>query len=151
MFINRRWWHEFGLMPVLGSAFLAAPLPGAPAIAQDSRMTVELNKLEDDAAGGCRAFFLFRNATDTAFEGFEMSLAILNRGGVIDRLLTIDAAPLPAARTTLKLFEIPGIACDDLSEILLHEMPSCRPQNAEEFDCFPLLALESRAAAALVK
>ena len=39
-----------------------------------------------------------------------MSLAIFDASGVIDRLLSIDAAPLPAARTTLKLFEIPDIA-----------------------------------------
>ena len=80
-----------------------------------------------------------------------MSLAILDTGGVIDRLLTIDAAPLPSARTTLKLFEIPEIACEAISEILLHELASCKPQNAEETDCFPFLDLVSRTSAGLVK
>ncbi|MGB3246766.1 MAG: hypothetical protein WBB25_19695 [Sulfitobacter sp.] len=114
-------------------------------------MTVELNKFEAAENAGCRAFFLFRNQTEKSFEGFEMSLAILNTDGVIDRLLTIDAAPLPAARTTVKLFEIPQIACADISEVLLHELASCRPQNEEETDCFPFLDLVSRTSAALVK
>ena len=119
--------------------------------AGEDRLTVELNKFEANDEGGCRAFFLFRNQTDLTLEGFEMSLAILDTSGVIDRLLTIDAAPLPAARTTLKLFEVPDIKCTAISEILLHELSSCRPQNAEEMDCFPIIDLVSRTDAALVK
>lgn len=121
------------------------------ASAQTSGLTVELNKVEASDTGGCSAFFLFRNETNNSFDGFEMSLAILDTQGVIDRLLSIDAAPLPVSRTTLKLFEIPEIACEDISEILLHDLTSCRPQNGDEMDCFPILTLHSRAAAALVK
>lgn len=130
-----------------GAACLAAV--GAAAAAE-GRLTVELNKFEE-VEGGCRSFFLFRNRTGMAFEGFELSLAILTADGVIDRLLTIDAAPLPADRTTLKLFEIPEIACSAIGEVLLHDIASCRPQNAEETDCFAFLELSSKTAAPLVK
>lgn len=123
----------------------------APARAEPGKLTVELNKLEQTEGGGCQAFFLFHNQTGKAFSGFEMSLAILDTKGIIQRLLTIDAAPLPADRTSLKLFEIPKTQCGDVSEILLHEMPSCKPQNGAEMDCFPLLDLTSRAAAKLEK
>ena len=119
--------------------------------AQDKQLVVELNKFEASDAAGCRAFFLFRNQTGKAFEGFEMSLAILDGDGVIDRLLNIDAAPLPVARTTLKLFEIPETSCDDISEILLHAIDTCKPQNEENMDCFPLVSLVSRTSAPLVK
>lgn len=119
--------------------------------AQDQQLTVELNKFEVSDTGSCQAFFLFRNKTGKAFEGFEMSLAIINRDGIIDRLLNIDAAPLPVARTTLKLFEIPQISCSDVSEILLHAIDICKPQNEENIDCFPLVNLVSRASVALVK
>ena len=135
---------------VLGIAVLAGLFAG-PVAAQDSRLTVELNKVEDAETGGCRAFFLFRNATDTTFEGFEMSLAILDAGGVIDRLLTVDAAPLPAARTTLKLFEVPELGCAQISEVLLHDVATCKPQNADEIDCFAIMDLVSRTQAAFVK
>lgn len=138
----------------LGAAALAAlTTVGGPARAEAHQdgLTVELNKFEQIDTGGCRAYFLFRNRTDMSFEGFEMSLAILDGDGVIDRLLAIDAAPLPVARTTLKLFEIPEIACDNISEILLHELTSCRPQNSEEMDCFPMLGLDSKTSSPLVK
>lgn len=124
---------------------------GPHAGAAQERLTVELNKLEPADGGGCQAFFLFRNGTSLNLEAFEMSLAVLDADGVIDRLLTIDAAPLPASRTTLKLFEIPELGCDGISEILLHEITACRPQNAEDVDCFGIIDLTSRAGAALVK
>lgn len=134
------------------AALLTIAVFAHPSMAQDqAKLTVELNKFEDNEAGGCRAFFLFRNKTEQTFEGFEMSLAILDGQGVIDRLLTIDAAPIPATRTTLKLFEVPELACADISEFLLHELASCRPQNEAEMDCFPILDLKSRTSAALVK
>ncbi len=134
------------MLAVIGAASLA----WSPAAAAGGRLTIELNKFEQAAEGGCRAFFLFRNGTDMTLTGFEMALAILDRNGVIDRLLTIDAAPLPAGRTTLKLFEIPETRCDAIGEILLHDIASCQPQNADPVDCFPFLDLVSRAGVAMV-
>jgi len=122
----------------------------APEAALDGPLVVELNKLEE-GEGACRAFFLFRNDTGRSFEGFEMSLALLDTSGVIDQLLTVDAAPLPVARTTLKLFEFPDVACGEIAELLLHEVGACRPQNGDELDCFAFMELGSRADAALVK
>ena len=136
---------------LLGAGLVTVLLMPAAAQAQGNMLTVELNKFEPAETGGCRAFFLFRNQSGKAFEGFEMSLAILDGQGVIDRLLNIDAAPLPVARTTLKLFEIPEIGCDNISEILLHAIDTCKPQNEDNTDCFPMVSLVSRTSAPLVK
>lgn len=130
---------------------IALTLMAASAQADEGRLAIELNKFEPAESGGCRAFFLFRNQTDNSFEEFEMSLAILDGNGVIDRLLSIDAAPLPVQRTVLKLFEIPEIDCSNISEILLHDLPACKPQNAEPLDCYPLLALDSKTTASLAQ
>ncbi len=129
---------------------LAAILYISPrAYAQEGKLVVELNKLEE-IDNGCRSFFLFRNGAETTLSGFEMSLAILDTDGVIDRLLTIDAAPLPANRTTLKLFEISDISCARIGEILLHEITTCEASGGEAPDCFGMLGLRSRADAQLV-
>ena len=130
---------------------MATMLASQPLWAEDGKLGIEVNKFEEIAGGGCRAYFLFQNNTPTSFEGFEMSLAIFDKAGTIDRLLSIDAAPLPVARTTLKLFEIPQIACANIGQILLHDVPVCKPQNAENTDCYPLITLNSRTSAALVK
>ncbi len=135
---------------VRGIAIAAALAAAGTAVAEEPRLLAELNKFEEVEAG-CRSYFLFRNPTETAFAEFELSLAILDSDGVIDRLLTIDAAPLPAGRTTLKLFEIPDIGCNRIGEVLLHDISACVPQNAEPIDCFPLLDLSSKTSAPLIK
>lgn len=139
------------IIPTVLSSCIAFSALLAPAHAQDANLTVELNKFEEVDGGGCRTFFLFRNKTGKSFEAFEMSLAILNTDGIIDRLLTIDASPLPVARTTLKLFEVPETACSNISEILLHAIESCKPQNEDEMDCWPVIDLVSRTSAPLVQ
>ena len=142
--------HAGLALAALAAVSLALGAVSGPATAEERQLTIELNKFEEAEDGACRAFFLFRNDTGLTLTGFEMSLAILDADGIIDRLLTIDAAPLPAARTTLKLFEIPGTRCGAISEILLHDIPACQPQNAPAMDCFPLLELVSRTDAAMV-
>lgn len=133
------------------AAALAAALGAAGAAwAGEAKVSVELNKLES-FEGGCRSYFLFRNRTALTLSEFEMSLAILDGGGVIDRLLTIDAAPLPAERTTLKIFEIPDIGCDNVGELILHDIAACGAPNEEAVDCFALIELSSLAPAPLVK
>lgn len=135
---------------LLGAVAVFSHILAAPVFGQESKLIVELNKFEEGDTKSCQAFFLFRNNTGMTFEGFEMSLAILDSNGIIDRLLTIDAAPLNASRTALKLFEIPDIRCDAISEILMHDIGTCKPQNADEIDCFPLIELISRTNAKLV-
>ena len=137
-----------GLAGLALATLMLAPLP---VWAQAGRLGVEINKMEPADNGGCRVFFLFRNGTGETFERFEMSLALFDTKGVIDRLLTIDASPLPPARTTLKLFEVPGLACDAVSEVLLHEIPACTVANRPGADCFALIDLGSKAPAALVQ
>lgn len=113
-------------------------------------LSVELNKL-DTADTSCQAFFLIRNEAGMSFEALELSFAILDTDGIINQLLTVNAAPVPVARTSLKLFELPNISCPQIGELLLHDIPACTPQNAEPRDCFPLITLSSRAAVPLSK
>jgi len=131
------------------AATLAA-LPLAPAAAQQGTegLSVELNKLET-IESGCRAYFLFRNGLGRAVSAYELSLAILDPEGVIDRLLTVEAAPLPPDRTTLKIFEFPDLACDGVGEIIVHDISACAAADGGALDCWAETALASRAAAPL--
>lgn len=121
----------------------------SPGFAEEGRLTVELNKFETSETGTCQAYFLFRNEMEATVQGFEMSIAVLDTDGVIDRLLSVDAAPLPVARTTLKLFEIPEIGCDAISELLVHDIPNCALANSDVSDCFGLVTWKSLTATRL--
>ena len=143
--MNRR-----ALFLLAAALVLAATVTAGPAQADEKRLVVELNKFEP-LEGACRTFFLFRNATAHDFESFEMSLAVLDRDGVIDQLLTVQAAPLPAERTTLKLFEIPDLQCDRIGEVIVHEIPQCAVAGGAAVDCYEVLSLVSLTDASLVK
>ena len=138
-----------GFGTIFAAGFIG--LMGSEIRAQDKRLTIELNKLEVADDGACRALFLFRNQSGFSLDGFEMSLAVVNDSGVIDRLLTLDAAPIPIARTTLKLFEIPETDCGSIGEMIMHDVTSCEPQNAEPIDCYEIIDLTSRSDATLTK
>ena len=66
-------------------------------------------------------------------------------------MMAVDASPLPVERTTLKLFEFPDVACSEISQLLLHEVGACRPQNDEELNCFDFMVLDSKTSATLVQ
>ena len=132
-----------------GAVCVIMALSNGPVWAEGG-LTVELNKLAPSETS-CEAFFLFRNPTSAHLEGFELSLAVLDQSGVIDSLLTIDAAPIPAERTSLKLFEIPVASCDAISEIILHDIPVCDVANQGAQNCYDLVTLTSRAPVPLVK
>ena len=139
-----------GARAVLMLIGLVPPGMAAAAAETNDRLNVELNKFEA-FAGGCRTFFLIRNPSEQAFTAFDMSLAILDRDGRIDRLLTVDAAPIPAGRTSLKLFEIADADCTAIGQVLLYEIGSCATAKETPGDCFALVDLRSRAGAPLVK
>lgn len=139
------------LILLISCTLFLGTVGAVPVSAEEGRLGIELNKLEETDAGACRAMFLFRNGTTFSLSGFEMSLAVINSDGIIDRLLTLDAAPLPKARTTLKLFEIPERSCDGMSEMIMHDITTCTPQNGTEIDCYDVIELGSRSAVALTK
>jgi len=118
--------------------------------ADNGKLVVELNKFEG-IESACRAFFLFRNGTRHSFSAFELSLAVLNGKGVIERLLTLEAAPIPAERTTLKLFEIPDTQCGQIGEIILHDIAKCDAPDSQSLQCYDMIELRSLANAPLVK
>jgi hypothetical protein len=140
------WWRTAAVAVALATVAAFWPFDARA----EQRLVVELNKLES-FDGGCRTFFLLRNAGGEAFQSLDMSLAVLDGDGRIDRLLTVDAAPVPADRTSLKLFEIPDVACDGVGELLLYEIGACATGSDDGGDCFDRVELRSRASIPFVK
>lgn len=135
------------LLPILALALTAAT---ASASAQPPALTIELNKLAP-VEGGCRAFLVFRNTTDSAFSEFKLDLVMFDTAGVIAKRMALDPAPLPAEKTTVKLFDIQGVACADLGQVLMNEVMACADQSGARSDCTDLIESTSRGAVALVK
>jgi hypothetical protein len=134
----------------LAAAFLLAAAPALAQSAPTPKVGVELNKLEDQEKG-CRAYFVFDNASATNFESFKLDLVMFSSEGVIARRLAVEAAPLRAEKKTVKLFDIAGMSCASIGQVLLNDVLTCRDQTGEQQDCITRVAVGSRVSAALVK
>lgn len=122
----------------------------ASGIATADGLSIELNKLEPQD-GACRAYLVFDNSDGPALENLQLDLILFDQAGVIARRLAVDTGPLRAAKTSVKLFDIADLPCNDIRRILVNEVLDCRDASGLKDDCIERLTLSSRADAQLVK
>ena len=134
---------------VLALSLLFGVLPAAAEEAE-AQVRVELNKLEE-MQGACRAYLLFENATESAFDALKLDLVMFGPDGVVAKRLAVEGAPLPVGKTSVKLFDIKGLDCTEIGQILLNDLIACRDAQGERSDCGKLLAPSSRAAVGFIK
>lgn len=132
------------------SLLLGLMLLVACALAMADGLSIELNKLEPQG-GACRAYLVFDNSEGPALENLQMDLILFDQAGVIARRLAVDTGPLRAAKTSVKLFDIADLPCNDIRRILVNEVLDCRDAAGLKDDCIERLTLSSRADAQLVK
>jgi len=152
---------------VAAAAALACAAPGAQS-AEDTAdgsadgdqagVDIELNKLEPSGAA-CRAYLVFQNRTDRSFDPYKLDLVMFDGEGVIAKRLAVEAGPLPAGKTSVKLFDINGLGCGNIDRILLNSVMACGSAGAGDGgggggdapDCTALAQPSSRAKVAFLK
>jgi hypothetical protein len=131
-------------MVTMGLALAPAQAADVPALA------VELNKLETYEKG-CRSYVVITNTSETGYQAVKLDLVLFQPDGIISRRFAVDLAPLKAAKTTVKLFDIEGLACDKIASLLVNDVLECRSDAGPVADCLSLMALTSVAGAPLTK
>ena len=111
---------------------------------------LELNKLEPNE-GYCRAYFLFSNADAQRYEDVKFDIAIFDNQGIVLKRLAISAGTLRTGKRTLMLFDIDGLKCGDIGEVLVNDMLSCQAGGKPVADCIDLVSVSSKAGAKVVK
>ena len=139
--------RAFGLaLAALGLILLAGPAPAAAA-----GLSIELNKVEDNA-GSCLASLVVQNGLGHTLDRFSLDLYVFDSAGVIARQVLLDMAPLRNDKTTVARFSLIQRPCGEISRILVNAVPSCRSEETgEELDCLDNLAVSSRSEVGLVK
>jgi hypothetical protein len=118
--------------------------------AQEHGIGVELNKLEP-AGEACRAYLVFENRTATAYDPFKLDLVMFDSEGVIAKRLAVEAGPLPAGKTSVKLFDINGLGCESIRRILLNSVMACDTAEETQPDCTGLAKPSSRTEVTFIK
>ena len=84
-----------GVVGAVLAVGLAVGATSGASAQEKTAISIELNKLEP-LEGSCRAYFVVRPEGTTEYREFKMELLVFDTGGVIQKWLAIDAAPLRA-------------------------------------------------------
>ncbi|MCC7274594.1 MAG: hypothetical protein IT561_18140 [Alphaproteobacteria bacterium] len=129
----------------------AAAVAALPARAAEPPVLVELNRLEERGAD-CRAYLVLENRGKAAFDAYKLDLVVFDKGGVVARRLALDVGPLRAEKRGVKVFDLAGLGCADVSSVLVNDVIECGGKDqAKDQDCVALLEVRSRTAAKLTK
>jgi hypothetical protein len=123
------------------AAFAEGDGAAAPDIAAGS-ITIELNKVEQ-TKDACRAYLLFENPTKAEFTDFRLDLVLFDKSGVISRRVAVDASPLRADKSVVKLFDLANLQCDKVSRVLLNDITPCKAGGKSRSDCVDLVSVRS--------
>jgi len=134
---------------VLAVGLTAGLAAGAQAEGK-SAINIELNKLEP-LEGSCRAYFVVRPEGSSEYKAFNMELLVFDTDGIIQKWLAIDAAPLRAGKTSVKLFDVSGVSCDKIGSILLNDVTACADASGDIANCVDRINPSSKAKAKFYK
>lgn len=127
-----------------------AVLSPVAAVAAEPTVSVELNKLKPNGEA-CRAYLVVKNDAGAAFETLKLDLVLFDTDGIVARRLAVETAPLPAGKTSLKVFDVAGQPCDGIGRVLLNDVLACRDNGGERTDCLGLVAPTARGAVPFIK
>jgi hypothetical protein len=131
------------LLPFLLAASMLAAV--GPAMAQQQQqLRIELNRLEPQQQG-CRVWLVLGNSGSEALDTLRLDLVLFGRDGVVARRVAVEAGPLPAEKTSVRLFDLSGLPCEGVGMVLLNDLLACNGTEAPaRASCLGRLALASR-------
>jgi hypothetical protein len=126
----------------------------------EAPILLQLNKLEPlpEDGPGCRVFFVVRNLNAEPIRQLRLDLVLFGTDGVIARRLALDLAPLAAHKTSVRLFDLKGLPCDEIGRVLINDVLACQdgttsstPSDQQRQGCLDRLSVSSLAKAPLTK
>jgi hypothetical protein len=132
---------------LLAAAALFGPLlaPEGRAAEPGGTLRVELNRLEPREGGACRVWLVLGNRGAEGLDPVRLDLVLFGRDGIVARRVAVDVGPLPAGRTQARIFDLPGLDCGTVGQILLNDLLACGGTEPAARDaCMDRLSLASR-------
>ena len=143
--------------PWLAAAVISAALSGV-ALAQDAAPDTETDtdtgtapalKVELNSAspldGACRLTFMATNGTGVDVDKLVLETVLLTTDGVVDRLTLFDLQALPANRPRVRQFDVSGLDCGSLGQVLINGIQTCDGEGLDPATCTDELDLSTRA------
>lgn len=111
---------------------------------------MQLNSLEPNNEA-CRVCLVLENGTASAFDMLKLDLVMFDADGVVAKRLAVETAPLPAGKTSLKVFDIDGLPCERVGRVLPNDVMACADAAGAHDDCLALVAPAARGSVAFIE
>lgn len=129
---------------------LAAALASASGIATAQEqaakpaLALELNAAQPSQKG-CRLTFVVANGLGAELSKAAFEIALFNEVGVVDTLTVLDFKELPAGKTKVTRFDLPGLDCAKISRVLVNRATDCAGEGVDPAACMRQLAPSTKA------
>lgn len=132
---------------LLISAMLsAAAVTGAAAqeAAKAKGLDIELNALAASQKG-CLFTFVAGNGFEQNVSKVSFEFVIFNDKGTVERLALLDFRDLPAGKSKVRQFDVPGIKCETVKNLLINDAPVCEGEGLDKGRCMDGIVTRSKA------
>lgn len=120
--------------PALGETSVPAPNSKAT-------LTIELNSTEQlDTA--CRLTFTAKNSSEQNLSAVVLETVLFGTDGAVITLTLFDFQDLPTSKPRVRQFDMAGITCDSIGQILINGVATC--DGSTPTACQDALTLSSR-------
>ncbi|MFT4159712.1 hypothetical protein [Shinella sp.] len=134
---------------LLSSMLAAAAVSGAAAQeAAPKGLDVELNALAASQKG-CLFTFVAANGFQQNVSKVSFEFVIFNDKGTVERLALLDFRDLPAGKSKVRQFDVPGIKCEAVKNLLINDAPVCEGEGLDKARCMDGIVTRSKASAGL--
>ncbi|MCA1367874.1 hypothetical protein I6F15_10730 [Bradyrhizobium sp. BRP14] len=131
----------------LSSAVAVLLIAGAAA-AQDSApagLTVELNEIAPSEKG-CKLTFVAGSALAQSLSKVSFEFVLFDQEGRVERMAVLDFRDLPAGKTKVRQFDLPGTKCEAVKSLLINDAPACVGEGVDKAACMTGLKTGSKSA-----
>lgn len=133
---------------VLLSTVMLCVAAGSASAEAAGGLEIELNALESSQKG-CKFTFVAGNGSAADVSKVSFEFVIFNDKGTVERLALLDFRDLPAGKSKVRQFDVPGIACEKVKNLLINDAPVCEGAGIDKGRCMDGIVTRSKAAAGL--
>ncbi|WP_407951284.1 MULTISPECIES: hypothetical protein [Pararhizobium] len=132
---------------LLSLTVLTALSTAAPALAQDAAATgtlsIEINDLTPSEKG-CKLTFVAANALPQSLSKASFEFVLFDEKGLVERMAVLDFRDLPAGKTKVRQFDLPGTKCEAVKSLLINDAPVCAGEGVAKDACMKALKTGSK-------
>ena len=122
---------------------IAASLTATPLMAEEPSLALELNAVAEQDSG-CRITFVATNRLSADLSALVVEAVIFTPDGLVDRLALLDFQTLPQTRPRVRQFDLPGLACDRIGQVLINAVGTCTGAGLAPAACADAMTVSSR-------